>query len=312
MNSKVLKRVSFLTVCLLVALIGASSCNTSKRLAKGKSPDNKSPQYLMKRLSRAQFEFTWMTAKVTSKVKMKGKSFNFKSSIRMRHDSVIWVSMTPALGIEAARVKLTRDSVKFVNKIEKNYWVGTYAELNERMSADLDFEMIEDFIIGNALGFDFDEKYKSSVDTSDQYVLTTKGPRKLRKAVDPKNLRKEDKKESIESDTTMGLTIDDRKLQKALEKANEEHLVLMRYWLDPVSFNLGKVMINDLTANGVLEVNFEDFRELDEQVFPYRATLFLTNMTESLMVHLKYSKVRVNKPTTFPFKIQEKYEQIIY
>src|SRR5262245_43853516 len=41
-----------------------------------------------------------------------GKSNDFNAFLRMKKDSVIWVSINAALGIEAFRIMITRDSVK--------------------------------------------------------------------------------------------------------------------------------------------------------------------------------------------------------
>lgn len=312
MNKAKLYRVFWTALCALVLVGSVASCNTSKRLAKGKRPDHKSSQFLTKRLERNQFNFTWLSANVKVKTELQGKEQSLTSVIKVRHDSVIWVKMLGPLNVELAKVLITRDSIKFVSKYKKQFWVGNFNDLNQKLRADLDFEMLEDLIVGNAVGFQFDGKYKSDVDTSNQYVLTSKGARKVRKAVDIKNVKKEERdKKNVESDSTLGLTYDERKLQKALEKTPEDELLVLRYWLDPISFQLNKVMINDLAQSGVVEVGFGDFREVEEQQFPYWSRLFISDLEKSMEVELKYSRVKINKPTTFPFKIKPKYEQII-
>ena len=40
-----------------------------------------------------------------------GQTGTFTLNVRMARDSVIWMSISPALGVEAARVLLTPDSV---------------------------------------------------------------------------------------------------------------------------------------------------------------------------------------------------------
>ncbi|MBK6894893.1 MAG: DUF4292 domain-containing protein [Flavobacteriales bacterium] len=39
-------------------------------------------------------------------------------------DSAVWVSITPALGIEVARALLTTDSLFLIDKIHDTYWLG--------------------------------------------------------------------------------------------------------------------------------------------------------------------------------------------
>ena len=52
----------------------------------------------------------------------KGKT-SLKGQLRIQSDSLIWLTFSPALGIEAARVLLTNDSVKFINRLNKTYFL---------------------------------------------------------------------------------------------------------------------------------------------------------------------------------------------
>ncbi|GEM_PF-5648420 len=59
-------------------------------------------------------------------------------SMRMKADSVIWVSFTPALGLEALRARITRDKGEVLNRIERRYYVKQREELAAGMlPADL-------------------------------------------------------------------------------------------------------------------------------------------------------------------------------
>ena len=48
-----------------------------------------------------------------------GKSYDFNAFLRMKKDSVIWVSINAALGIEAFRILIKPDSVFVLNKLDK-------------------------------------------------------------------------------------------------------------------------------------------------------------------------------------------------
>ena len=85
------------------------------------------------------------------------KKTSFKTHLRIRKDSVIWMSIT-SIGIEAARVIITQDSVKLIDRLKKQYFLGDFKYINQLLGADLDYQMLEALLIGNSL--DFNEKEK--------------------------------------------------------------------------------------------------------------------------------------------------------
>lgn len=74
---------------------------------------------------------------------------NANANIRIRKDSIIWFSLTPALGIEAARGIITKDSLVVVDRLNKVYFVYTYASLSEKYNFKIDYELMESIILGN-------------------------------------------------------------------------------------------------------------------------------------------------------------------
>jgi len=86
---------------------------------------------------------------------IKGKfDYNGASSIKasykmnMEYGKRIWVSFS-MLGIEGARVLATPDSVYFMNKLEKQYFIGDYASLEKRVGFPVSFTLLQDMFIGN-------------------------------------------------------------------------------------------------------------------------------------------------------------------
>lgn len=88
-----------------------------------------------------------------SKIKYKDENRDLKATanIRIKKDSIIWFSLTPGLGIEAARGVVTKDSVIILDKIHKEYQVLKVSELSEKYHFDFDLKLIESIIIGNLI-----------------------------------------------------------------------------------------------------------------------------------------------------------------
>lgn len=93
--------------------------------------------------------FDYLVAK--SKVDFKSKSQDFDNTninIRMKKDSIIWLSVT-GVGFEVARGLITRDSIVFMDKIHKDYFVFSYAQLSKQYNFDLNFALLQSVIVGN-------------------------------------------------------------------------------------------------------------------------------------------------------------------
>ena len=73
--------------------------------------------YLFQKLKENELHYDWFSAKFSLDLVMDKKKTSFNGQIRMQKDSVIWISMSPALGIEMARMIITTDSIKFINRL---------------------------------------------------------------------------------------------------------------------------------------------------------------------------------------------------
>jgi len=96
-----------------------------------------------------EIAFDYLTAK--SKFSFESKNQNFDNTnvnIRMKKDSLIWISVT-GIGFEVARGLITPDSIIFMDKFHKEYFVLSYAQLSRQYNFDLNFPLIQSIIIGN-------------------------------------------------------------------------------------------------------------------------------------------------------------------
>ena len=83
-----------------------------------------------------------------------GKKYDVNVFIRMKKDSVIWISVNGALGIEGMRVLIDRDSVRILNKLDKEYQVRSLEYLTEVAALPLDLHTVQQLIIGNPVFLD--------------------------------------------------------------------------------------------------------------------------------------------------------------
>lgn len=83
-----------------------------------------------------------------------GKKSDFNAFLRMKKDSVIWVSINAALGIEAFRIMITPDSVRVLNKIDKEIQERSATYLKEVSRIPFSFYDLQNLLIGNPVQLD--------------------------------------------------------------------------------------------------------------------------------------------------------------
>lgn len=106
-------------------------------------------------------------------------------SLRMEKDRAIWISAP--LGIVKAYI--TPNRVSFYNKIDNEYFDGDFSYLSNMLGTELDFDKVQNLLLGQAL-FDLrKDKYEVSHSETD-YILKPRKPVDLFKRsfmVEPSN-----------------------------------------------------------------------------------------------------------------------------
>src|SRR4051812_39017853 len=105
-------------------------------------------------LDSQRINFKTFSAKV--KMDYDGSEGNGQATVyvRMQKDSIIWLSLTGALGIEGFRVIITRDSVKLMNKLDKVVQYRSIQYLNELTHVPVNFYDMQNILIGNPIYLD--------------------------------------------------------------------------------------------------------------------------------------------------------------
>jgi len=105
-----------------------------------------------------KIEFNTFSAKIKVDFEDKdGKKSDFNAFVRMKKDSLIWISVNAALGIEAFRVLITPDSVKVLNKLDKIVQLRSVGYLQEVAGIAFTFSELQDLLIGNPIYFGSDQ-----------------------------------------------------------------------------------------------------------------------------------------------------------
>jgi hypothetical protein len=284
----------------------AQGCKKGKEVTATQEPLRDKPAgAILRSYERNEFRFDWVAMKVDAEVTAAEESRSFKANIRMRRDSVIWISLSPALGIEVFRVLITPDSLRYISRIpdNKHYYTGGLHALNDLIGVDMEFSMFQDLLVGNAIGLDREEgKFRCEVD-GDRYLLTSKYRRKVRRVVgvDDRRLSEED---------SIQVRADDPRLRRAIRRADEEDLIISRYWVDGENFRLMKSIFNDLVRQRSVEVEYSEFQQEESgQYYPSRCLMVIRDPERQQHIAFRITKIATGKTYDFPFEIPEDFER---
>lgn len=107
--------IGFLLMAITVLLL-TSSCASRKKAVK----------------PAPHADYQWMTAKMNGKLNTENGDIDFSGSIRMRRDSVVWLSASGFMGIENIRAMITQDSVFVLNRMDQTYLAEPLVEVADR------------------------------------------------------------------------------------------------------------------------------------------------------------------------------------
>ena len=93
-------------------------------------------------------DFLFFQAKGRAQVELKGNKQGANVSVRLRRDSIIWVSAS-LVGIEGVRAILTPDSVRVVNRLQKTYFSGGYDFLSKLLNVPVSYEQMQALLLGD-------------------------------------------------------------------------------------------------------------------------------------------------------------------
>ena len=266
-----LRRFSWL---LLAPLLFLQSCSPARKTMKAPIKEE-GADYLFSKLKEKELQYTWFSAKFSAEYSNNGKENSFSGQIRIRRDSLIWISLTPMLGIEAVRLMISQDSVKLINRLNGTYFIGDYDYVNRFLNTNIDFDLLQAFMLGNDLQFYENGKFRASIDHG-EYKLSTSERAKLKKFV--------------------------RNSQENLK------IFIENLWLDPVNFKITHADVKEIRRDNIkLESFYTDFEALDNQLFP-RKMKYTILADNTIRVSADFSRMILNEPQQFPFKIPASYK----
>jgi len=252
------------------------SCSSKRSMYKAPIK-NEGADYLMTQLENHELKYNTFAAKFSMNYAKGKEKSSFKGNIRIKKDSMIWISIAPVMGIELARILITPDSVKVIDRPHKSYFIESYSYVNYYLNNALDFNMLQALLLGNDFSFYDEAVWKTSIEGG-LYKLATANRKKLKKYV---------------------------KENQAAE------IPIQNTWLHPESFKIKKIMIKEINPdkNRKLTAEYDEYYIVESQRLPLHAE-FNVRADDNISIFLDYSKVKIDEELKFPFHISSKYKRL--
>lgn len=124
---KTAKHPSILLTCLVICIYAASGCKSAKKSTPTAVDHSTIVQPKVDHMGYSVTDFQYFNTKARIHSSMLPMPVN--ATIRCRKDSILWITITPGFGIEAARLRFTRDSATVIDKINNQYLTLSYESL---------------------------------------------------------------------------------------------------------------------------------------------------------------------------------------
>jgi len=146
---------SFFLITLLLLVFG---CKSTKTINAESSSFNLSAKQLIKANRKISPNFKTLQSKVKVEYTKDNKSQSHTITFRILKDKIIWINSAFSI----IRVKITLDKVQYYNKLDNTFFDGDFTLLSELLGTKLDFEKVQNLLLGDPLFNLKDDDYSIS------------------------------------------------------------------------------------------------------------------------------------------------------
>ena len=285
-----MRRLAIIALLVLPVLAGTFSCKTPGTAVRTQLRPMSAAR-LIRNIESHAFDYQEMAIRrINVQFENGSQKTSFRASLRAVNNEKIMVTLSK-LNIPLGRVLLTSDSVRFVNYMERNYFIGDYDFLSDMLNMDISFETINAIISNNVFSFREEKNesdlrdYNTYIDEG-MYVLQSFSERKLDK------INRKGK---------------ERKIDRYLKKTDEEAFLIQTLYVDPEYFRVRRIILDDPLEERQLRIDFDKFTEFDNQLYPGDINLRFKSPDEDIRLNIELSRFSMENDQDFELSIPERY-----
>jgi hypothetical protein len=270
------------------------ACKSKEVIVTQEPLKERSQAYLTRNIEKNKFDFEWLGMKLDAEFTSGEEQQGFKATVRMRKDSAVSVSVSPALGIEVLRLLVDKDSLKMVSDIpgDKYVFLGSVNQLTDLAKIDLDLSTLQDLLIGNPIGLSREEgRMKSGIEKLDveYYTLVSRMSRRVRRA-------------SEDQDSLTNR--DGRRVPKRLE---DNDWISSKFWIESDLFKVVKCELTDIRTKRMVQINYSEFDEEDPSHYPHKCKIQIDDLKGKTSLDFKIVRVNTQNHYDFSFDYDKDY-----
>jgi len=291
---------------LLLAAAALAGCAGAGALAEGR-PGRAGRELpaaeVLDRCLDSRLQWPGLSMKVDAAVHSDSLDQSFSATVRMVPDSAVWMSLSPALGVEVARMLLTQDSLFVLSKIPGNRWYyAGPADLRQFVDAELGLRELQDLLSGRPLGLDPDGDKFLVRNEGDAYVLVARYPRKARRVVGAPE------RGVVDADS-LQIALPTRRLERVRGRADSDDLLVKRHRVDAQTFDPERDDFDDFREELYLSVERSAFTETEQGRYPRRLVLQVDHRGEKLEIEIEIQRSKVDIVREMPFELPDDVER---
>ena len=264
-------KTRYLHILLIVSIL-LVACKTQKKLNRERSAEL---EVIYDSITAGYIDYETLLIKSTTNYESKNKKINLKGTIKIHKDSIIIISLSPGLGIEAARIKFTKDSLFILDRFSSQVTRGDYKFINDTYKVNIGYGDVQ-AILTNEL---FIYPLENGTAISEEFVNSF-------------NVRS--------NKETLDLYRKTDQLIENLISINTKH------------YTINKYIINDSKNRRNLNIQFEDVYSDEFGNLPKKIFVVSSADDKFNKIKLNYTKVTKNRKLNFSFRIPRNYKSIVY
>lgn len=162
-----MNKLKYIILSLLVFLV--FNCRSSRTISGGETNFKLSTKQLLKENSKLTPVFNTMQSKLKITYNQDGNEQSYTVNFRAKKDEMLWISAT----FSVVKALVTPEKVSFYNKLDNTYFEGDYKYLSDLLGTELNFQKVQNLLLGEAIFSLNSNTYDVSVN-EEAYILQPK------------------------------------------------------------------------------------------------------------------------------------------
>ncbi len=224
-------------------------------------------------LKAGETSFDFFATRFSGLATVDNIEYSISGTIRIRKDSAIYLSISPLLGIEMARVLITPDEVQIINRLEGTYFQGEMGFVNSMLNTNLDFYMMQAMLVGNDFGHFSSDNFKVSAD-GDRLLLQNP-------------------------------------MRHPLDESAAGQSFQQNIWLDRESYRITETLLYEPLSRRSMRARYARFEQVTGQHLPTEISLVFLEPGTRAELNVRYNRTSINEPQPILFSVPDRYKPMI-